>query len=365
MPHHKDLHDFLVAHFKPHNLRQLVTALPNGQQLTYELPGRSVSPNELTFETVQLLREHGAIDRDFWRELKARRPQLKDQIQAIEATFPPLACVSSPTLSLILARASRREHYTEVELVIRNDSDQPQFISELRLEAQNIIVDYAPRYKLKPTFKSDHLVLSVDNRGWSDFSLDLDVLFDRPETGTPPKIVSPRVLSGEARTLAAFSQAEIFVRENGNRATLNLRGLGHAHQTGSQFMLNECIEVQRSDFSPKDLFESLPRSPDTTYVCLFETTASSCQKRYNILREVPARQADVFSCLVSTDRSASFDLVMELVSTDRTSLTARHDGLAVMRQPGEWTKLRDGDVFIRGLDDGWHLESRFPRRRYC
>lgn len=357
----ENLEDFFVERFSPRELRRFISNLHDGDVLRAALPGESATMDVLAHEVVGLLRRHGVCDDDFWKKLKSTRKVFTDQIAEIQANFPPIAFASSPTLSLLLARASQRESHTEIEIVVRNNSTRPQLLKELHLEAQNLAVDYSPRFELKSALTGDHLVISIENDGWSDLSLDLDVRLDSPSPDPSPRIVSPRVRSGEKRTLAAFSEADLFRNERNDWATIDVFGSFHAHQTDHTFQSGRHFSVSRREFLAPDISAAMAILPDTTYACIFETTAPSCQKRYPILREVPAGKLDVFSCLVSADRSASFDMLITLVSADEATLSTPYERVSVARRPADHREYQDGDVFTVDKNGSWHLNSRFRR----
>lgn len=354
IPAAEDLQEFLTEHFSPSELRQFVTYLPRGRRLAAALPDGTPSLTELAFATVETLQRHAAIDGAFWMRLRKKRPGLIPRIAAIQASFPALARERSSTLTLVLARASRQERCVEIEVIVRNDSSTPQFLTELTMEAHDIRVDDSPRFKLAKALRGDTLELSLRNEGWSDLYLDLSLEF---ANRSPARRVGPgTVRSGETRSVAALSESDVFTTQ-GPQTWLRVSGRGHRPGDDAPFRVDEHIQVLYSDYHPKEITEACPAVPDTVYVSLFDTASQTARKRYDLLREVPPNQADIFACVVSCDRSAFFNLDLSLLATADSALTARLEGLAVVRTPGDPRSIRDGDVFVRGRDGAWHLQA--------
>lgn len=348
------LQEFLTEHFSPSELRQLVTYLPRGRRLAAALPDGTPSLTELAFATVETLQRHAAIDGAFWLRLRNKRPRLVPRIAAIQASFPALASERSSTLTLVLARASRQEGCVEIEVIVRNDSTAPQFLTALTMAALNIRVDDSPRFKLIKTPRGETLELSLHNEGWSDLDFDLSLEI---AGRSPTRRIGPgTVRSGETRSVVALSESDVFTAP-GPQTWLRVSGRGHRPGGDASFRVDEHIRIFYSDYHPEEITEALPAVPDTVYVSLFDTASHTSRKRYDLLREVPPNQADIFACVTSCDRSAFFDLELSLLGTADALLTTRLDGLAVVRTPGDPRSIRDGDVFVRGRDGAWHLQA--------
>lgn len=344
MSSHEPLHQFMTAHFTLSEMRQLVRYLPDGGDLLARLPDGSVSPIDFAFETVQLLDRHAALDSTFWSKLTEERPRLAPEISSLRTSFRPLARASSSNLSLILARASKKASYTEIEFLVRNESTLPQFITELRLTAQNITIDYTPRVSFEIFYHYD-FIIAMHNRGWSTVVVTLSIDIVPTYPGAPAFFVSETVHSGKHETLFELSAPHEW-------QIMNITGSCTDLESGIQVAINQSLfrrDLRRPGMTDP-CFES-----NTTYVCLFGTGHQSCQKTYEILRAVPPGKADIFTCMVSTDRSSSFDLVVDLVSPDDTVLSTRHDGLAVVRAPQDQRDIEDGAVFTLDTDRTWNL----------
>jgi hypothetical protein len=355
--HQEALQKFLIAHFSLSELRQLITYLPGGRVIMASLPDGVMSAKDFAFEAVLSLERNAALDPDFWSRLRAERPRLGSEITAMQTAFPAfpaLSRASSPTLTLLLVRASRHKRYTGLEIVVRNDSTVPQFIKALHLDAQNIVVDYTPDFTLHGKVIDGSFGVSLLNRGWSTLVLVLDLRISPSSHGASRTSTTATVSSGQYHNLFDLSEADIFGRGRHDHANVHVFGHCEALENGVRATIDQSFTVQRADFVP-DQRRGAKRGPDTTYICLFDTTHNSCKKTYSILREVPAGQADIFSCIVSADRSASFDLVVELVSADDTLLSTRHDSLAVQRGPHDRWPVKDGDVFTLDVDGSWNL----------
>lgn len=359
MNHLEELQNFLTTQYSAAELRRLIYYLPDGEALSASLPGELASLSDLAFAAVQSLHRTGALDSDFWSRLRSSRSHFTAQITSIQAASPAASLASSSTLSLILARvspASRSKRYSEIEFVVRNDSTRPQIITEIRLDAQNIAVDYTPRVKLDPAVKSGCFVVDLRNDGWSDLAISLTIKAPALPAAAAKRAMTV-VLSGEATRLCELSEREIFAPGSDALAVVHVFGQVQALQGGLQTEVDQTFEVER-----RQLHHGPPcgaaRPPDTMYICILATGQPSCQKRYKVLREVPAGGADVFACVVSADRSATFDLVVELMTSDKTKLSTRHDGLAVVREPGDKWDVQDGASFTLDSSGAWLLASR-------
>lgn len=344
----EQLQEFLLAHFSASEVRMFISCLPASRRLTDELPGDSVSPRELAFAAVQVLDRHAALDAAFWAGLRGARPHLVVEVTAIEASQGVSRSASLAGLSLVMARATRHRDHAEVEFIVQNEGHAAQFITELRLEARQLVADLKPVPWLRYHQSVEGFRVLLTNVGWSDLEIEgtVSVRWFGPNMRLQ-KVTCCLPPGGEAEI------ARIATPALSCPAAVHIAGR-YRERYGAWRSLYRTLS------SPRPAASHIAE-PRTAYICMFET-AGPTQRRFNVVRAVPRGHADIFACIVSADRSCAFDLVVEVVTASGTVLESQHAGLAVVRRPNDGWDVENGDEFALGADGVWSLGKR-PWRR--
>jgi hypothetical protein len=105
MSAHQALSTLLLSLFSADELRRFIRYLPEGDQLSAQLPGGPVSAATFVHEAVDMLDRVGVLEgHDFWDRLVVERPRRKHEIEPIRDMFlkggapssPPVAAQTTP-----------------------------------------------------------------------------------------------------------------------------------------------------------------------------------------------------------------------------------------------------------------------------
>lgn len=149
MPAQKALDKLLLSLFSADELRRFIRYLPDGDELSAQLPGGTVSAAQFVHEAVAVLTEHGLLaDPDLWDRLSHERPRRRPEIDAVRAQFlgrgsapvnppaaprttpaaPPTATASAPDKLIVLMVSAS----PDVAVRLRVDQEFNRIIKAVR-----------------------------------------------------------------------------------------------------------------------------------------------------------------------------------------------------------------------------------------
>lgn len=133
-PH--DLDKLLLSLFSADELRRFIRYLPDGDDLSRELPGGSVSAAVLTSEAIATLARAGVLDDpDFWTRLTNERPRRKAEIDAVREKFVATGAAAAPPVTRAKTPATATAA-TPDKLVVLMVSASPDAAVRLRVDQE-------------------------------------------------------------------------------------------------------------------------------------------------------------------------------------------------------------------------------------
>lgn len=85
---HEALYRLLLSLFSADELRRFLRYLPDGDELSRELPGGTASSAQLVSDAVDVLESRGLLgDPDFWARLRSERPRRRHELEQVRQHF--------------------------------------------------------------------------------------------------------------------------------------------------------------------------------------------------------------------------------------------------------------------------------------
>jgi len=192
----------LLQMFSLSEMRRLVRYLPNGGQMSAELPGRWVSPRDMAEAVVEVLNRNQALDGAFFDAVIEERPRRRHEVEEVRDIVAQSARQPSPATGPAPSSAPLRQALLERVRGLR-----PFQLEEL---AFNIGLDLdVVDASLSPPRQTLHFIVQVERRGrLEELERALDKMVplrdDTPSTPLPPK----RAPSGGYDVFLGYSQVD-------------------------------------------------------------------------------------------------------------------------------------------------------------
>lgn len=144
---HEALDKLLLSLFSADELRRFIRYLPEGDKLSAQLPGGTVSAAHFVDGAVTTLDNHGLLaDPDFWTRLAAERPRRKREIDDVRALFlknggAPATSIAAPPATASAPRTTPAAPPTAAapapdKLVVLMVSASPDVAVRLRVDQE-------------------------------------------------------------------------------------------------------------------------------------------------------------------------------------------------------------------------------------